>query len=147
MINMNKSQLIYDESSYVIQWVLDKIAHVDDFGPAYGIGVVSGGKLQAGCIYHDCQPAYKTIQLSMAASSPLWAKRDIIKQLLQYPFNHLDCYRVFTITPIENERAIRVNSSIGFIKESIANSGFGKNKHAQVMRLLHPEFIKLYGAI
>jgi len=142
---MQKNKLIYDASDCVTQWVIDRIPHVSDFGPCYSIGILSNDKFIAGVTYHDYQKAFGTVQLSMAADSPLWAKRDTIHALLNYPFNMLECYRVFTLTPIDNTKAIAVNKSIGFLHECIAHSGFGKNRHAVSMRLLKPEYLRIYG--
>lgn len=137
--------LVYGEDSYVAAWVADKIPHVDDFGPSAAIGVLSGGELIAGVVYHDYQKKFGTIQLSMAAISPMWARGKNIHGLLKFPFEDLECYRVFTLTPLDNTKAINVNAHIGFKREAISHSGFGKNRHAVVMRMLLPEYIRLFG--
>lgn len=132
------------DSDAIAAWVKSKIPHVSDFGVCQAIGIVNNGLLLAGVVYHDYQPAYGSIQLSMAAANPRWAKREIIAGLLNYPFEQLDCYRVFTLTPIHNTMALRVNEHIGFKREAVCHSGFGKGKHAVVMRMLKPDYVKLY---
>ncbi len=129
----------------VERWVRDRIPHVDNFGPSSSLGVVNDkGALIAGVVYHDFQPDYRSVQLSMAAHNPRWAKRDVIAALLHYPFGQLGCYRVFTLTPANNTMALRVNSHIGFQREGVADSMFGPNSDGVMMRLLKPEYETLY---
>ena len=128
------------------EWVGSRIPHVGGahFGPCQGLAVVSGDRLLAGIIYHDYSKDFGTIQLSMAAESPMWAKRDSIAALLDYPFNQLGVYRLFTLTPIDNKIALKVNSHIGFHQEAVCHSAFGKNRHGVIMRMLRPDYSKLY---
>ncbi|MCK5446165.1 MAG: GNAT family N-acetyltransferase [Rhodospirillaceae bacterium] len=137
--------LVYGEDEFVSEWVAGLIPHVSSFGPCSAIGVVSNDKLLAGVVYHDYQPMFDTIQLSIAAVSPMWARKENIRGLLEYPFENLGCYRVWTAVPIDNEKALKVNAHIGFHKETIAHSGFGKNRHAVISRMLLPDYIRLYG--
>lgn len=138
--------LDYGHSDDVAAWVADNIPHVSggDFGPCAAIGIVNGDHIVAGVVYHDYQEKFGTIQLSMAAISPIWARKAIIADLLAYPFFQLDCYRVFTATPIDNTMATRVNEHIGFKREAVINSMFGKGRHGVIMRLLEPDFKRLY---
>lgn len=128
------------------EWVGSRIPHVGGahFGPCQGLAVVNGDKVLAGIIYHDYQEDHDSIQLSMAAESPMWARREVIAALLDYPFNQLGCFRLFTITPIDNKIALKVNSHIGFHREAVCHSAFGKNRHGVIMRMLRPDYSKLY---
>lgn len=128
------------------EWVGSRIPHVGgaNFGPCQGLAVVNGDKMLAGIVYHDYQKDYDSIQLSMAAESPMWARRENIATLLDYPFNQLGCYRLFTIIPIDNKMALKVNSHIGFQREAVCHSAFGRDKHGVIMRMLRPDYSKLY---
>jgi len=136
----------FDEQ--VSSWVADRIPHVrgGSFGPCSAIGVVSGDKLLAGIVYHDYQPDHRTIQLSMAADNPMWARRSIIAGLLHYPFEQLDCYKVWTSTPLDNDAALKVNIHIGFKREAVLAHHYGLKRHAVVCRLLNPDYQRLYKA-
>lgn len=138
--------IVFCDKEYLAEWVGSKISHVggNNFGPCDAIGVANDERLIAGVVYHDYQPDFGTIQLSMAADSPRWAKKDVIAALLHYPFRQLKCYRVFTITPSDNTMALRVNSHIGFKREAVCHSAFGKNRHGVIMRMLEPDYSRLY---
>ena len=125
--------------------VADRIPHVREFSECTGIGIVSQDRLLAGLIYHDYQSAHGTIQLSMAAVSPMWAKKENIKELLRYPFEQLKCYKVWTATPIENDNALKVNAHIGFRREATLAHQFGKKRHAVIMRILRPDYDRIFG--
>ncbi len=137
--------LVYGQDREIAAWVAERIPHVREFSECAGIGVISGDRLLAGIVYHDYQSAHGTIQLSMAAVSPMWARKETIKELLKHPFEELKCYKVWTATPIENEAALRVNAHIGFKREAILAHQFGKKRHAVIMRILRPDYDRLFG--
>lgn len=137
-------RLVYGDVS---DWVLARIPHVTDFGVCQSIGVESNGKLVAGVVYHDYQPAFESIQISMAADSPVWARKEIIASLLDYPFNQLGCWMVFTLTPIDNDLAIRVNQHIGIEKKTVLPHAFGRKRHGVLCQMLRPAFLEKYGEL
>ena len=137
--------LIYGEDEYVSAWTANLIPHVIDFGPCIAIGVQSKGRLIAGIVYNEYQPQYGIIQLSMAAVSPMWARKEIIAELLRYPFEQLGVYKVFTAIPADNAMAIKVNIHVGLKREAVLAHHFGKKRHAVIMRILRPDYDRLYG--
>ena len=139
--------LVAGHTDKVATWVADKIPHVTDFGPCEALGILRDEYIIAGVVYHDYQPNFGTIQLSMAAVSPMWARREIIAQLLQYPFEQLGCYKVWTATPLDGKMALRVNEKIGFKREAVLAHGFGKGRHCVLMRFLEPDYNRLYREI
>lgn len=141
--------LLYGQNAPVAQWAADRIDHVSShrgFGPSSAIGVISDtGRLIAGVVYHDWQPEARSIQISMAADSPIWARREVIRDLLAYPFLQLECLRVWTAIPLDNWKAIRINEHIGLKREATLAWGFGRKRHAAIFRMLRPDFDRLYG--
>ena len=112
----------------VADWVA---AHIpgfergDDFGPHSSLGIGRGGEIIAGAVYSDFQPCYRSVQFSMAATSPAWASRTTIRALLDYPFRQLGVGRLTTLTRCTNTRALRLNSGLGFVREGVIRQGFG----------------------
>jgi len=137
--------LLFGHDADVSTWVADHIPHVTEFGPCAAIGIVSRETLIAGVVYHDFQPAFRTIQLSMAAVSPMWARRENIAGLLHYPFRQLGAFKVWTMTPFDNQPALKVNLHIGFKREAILAHQFGPKRHGIVCRMLEPDYERLYG--
>ena len=140
--------LIFGCDQEVASWVAERIPHVKggSFGPCTAIGVAGNGKLLAGIVYHEYQPDHGTLQLSMAAESPMWARKETIAALLRYPFRQIGIYKLWTATPHDNEAALKVNSHIGFKREAILAHHFGRKRHGVICRLLMPDFIRLYEA-
>ena len=136
--------LVFGADQQVARWVADHIPDVDDFGPCSAIGIETD-RLIAGMVYHDYQPRFGTVQISMAATTPIWARRDIITALLSYPFDQLDCFKVWTTTALDNERALKVNEHVGFKREAVLAHQFGHKRHAVIMRMLKPDYLKRYG--
>ena len=96
-------------------------------------------------VYHDYQPDFGTIQASMAAATPMWARREIVAGLLGYPFLQLGCFKVWTATPIDNDAALKINRHVGFRQEAVLAHQFGRKRHAVIMRLTQPDFRRIYG--
>lgn len=137
--------LVYGRDAEVASWVAERIPNVgaDGFGPCAAIGV--GEPLIAGVVYHDFQPKHRVIQLSMAASNPMWARRENIKGLLAYPFLQLDVFKGWIATELTNTHALKTWRHIGWRQEAILAHQFGPERHAVVMRMLKPDFLRLYG--
>ena len=139
-------ELIFGCDEEVAAWVADRVEQVDvsDFLPCAAIGVATGGRLLAGVVFHDYQSKFDTMQLSMAADSPLWARREIIHQLLSYPFRQLGVHKVWTAIPLEGEAALKVNKHIGFKREAVLGHHLGPGKHCVMMRMLEPDFKRIF---
>lgn len=105
---------------------------------------MSGGRLIAGVVYHDYHHRFATVQLSIAAISPMWARKETITALLHYPFCQLKVFKVWTAMPHDNHAALKVNEHIGFKREAILAHQYGRKRHAIVTRMLQPDFHRLY---
>src|SRR5579862_9033727 len=95
--------LVLDQSESVAAWVAARIPQMTgaaDFGPATAIGVVSeDGRALGGVVFHNYQPRFRNIEVSFASETPRWLTRNLIRQLLAYPFDQLACQRLTAITP------------------------------------------------
>jgi RimJ/RimL family protein N-acetyltransferase len=137
-------KVVYGQDANVAKWVADRIPHVSEFGLCSALGVVNDkGEAVAGIVFHDYQPSCSTIQISMAASTPKWASRSIVKELLSYPFNQLKVRKVWTATPLKNQRAIKFNKGIGFKQEAVLSNHFGDD-HAVICRMFKKQFEQLF---
>lgn len=134
-------------SDEITEWVAKRIPHLGPYGfngRTVALGVIGdGGEPLAGVVFHDWQEQFGTIQLSMAAASPRWATRSIVRQLLSYPFLQVRVRKVWTVTPAKNVRAIRFNKGIGFKQEAVLARHFGDD-HAVVCRMFDHDYKRLY---
>lgn len=137
-------RLVFDGP--LIEWAAARIPHAGNFGPAVAIGVATD-RLIAVCVYHNDIPDYGTCEISMAADSPRWAQRGIIRALLSVPFEQYGRNLVQTVTPAKNTRAIRFNQGIGMtIEGPPLRHRYGWGEHAVVASMTCEEFKELYGA-
>ena len=137
--------LVYGEDAYVAVWVASKLEHVDEFEECTAIGVASGDELIAGCVYTSHRPKYGTVEMSIASTSPMWARKENIAGLLRYPFEQLGVYKVYAAIMLSNAPALKTIAHIGFTREAILAHQFGKKQHAVVLRMLRPDYTRLYG--
>lgn len=145
-------KLLYGNDKIVADWVLARIkaevpelCGLTDFGNCRATGVVSeSGEPLAGCVYHDWQPGYKTMQLSFATvgNRPAVSRR-ILQGLLKYPFD-IGVRKVWAATPRTHDRALRFLKGIGFTQEAVLAFHFGKT-HAVICRMLERDFARHYG--
>lgn len=141
--------LIYGHDAEVAEWVRQRVPNVQarGFSECVAIGVPSRDmtRIIAGAVFNDYYPEFGTMQLSMAADSPMWARREVIRELLAYPFLQCQVWKLWTSTEICNKRALDVNSHIGFKREAVLAHHFGKNRHCVISRMTKPVFDRLYG--
>lgn len=113
----------YDE--VVANWVKAQIPHaVNGFGPCVAVGMAIDDMLIAGVVYHEYRPAYKSVQMSIAAVSPKWATKGNLRAIFAYPFLDLKVNRATAITPKRNRRARHLIEGTGFKLEGCARRGF-----------------------
>jgi RimJ/RimL family protein N-acetyltransferase len=137
-----RNTLIFGKDEQVAAWVARQIPHVgaQGFGPCRAIAVAHDGRPLAAIVYHDYQPEAGVCQISMASTSPLWAKPDTIRALLAVPFDQYRCFKVWTCIPADNERAIRFNVGIGMVREAVLRHQFGKKRHACIYGMTADEY-------
>ena len=137
--------LLYGHSDEVSEWVSQQIPEVNNgFQDATAIGVISQGKLIAGVVYNEWQPEYKTIQLNIAATSPMWARKEVIRGLLAYPFCQVNVFKCWLTIPSDNKKSLKMTDHVGFTKEGIMAHQFGKKRHAVIKRMFKPDYERMW---
>lgn len=139
------SWLLCGEDEAVKNWIIDKIDYVYRLDSCVCVGVMSGNRMIAGIAYHGYQPEYSTIQVSMAAISPMWAKRHIVKKLLEYPFEQLDCYKIMISVKAINLKALKTSRHAGFEHEAVLRHFYGKDQHGVILQILKPYYNRMFG--
>jgi RimJ/RimL family protein N-acetyltransferase len=145
---MNTPTLLFGHDQSVADWVAERLPHLGSCGfkECSAIGVVgAGGKPLAGVVYHDFQPECGTIQISMAADSPVWAQKGTIRALLHYPFIQLGAFKAWIAVALDNTKGLKTFRHVGFRREAVLAHQFGRRKHAVILRMLQPDYIKIYG--
>jgi RimJ/RimL family protein N-acetyltransferase len=137
--------LVFGQDARVHDFVVRHVPHMGPMRDYAAIGVADdGGRLVAGCLYHNYVPDYGVIEMSIAATTPRWARRDVIRSLLAYPLVQLDCRRVTAVCPSDNARAIRFNLGLGFTREGTLRHFFAPKRHAVVLGFLKADFQRLF---
>jgi RimJ/RimL family protein N-acetyltransferase len=84
------------------------------FNPAVDqvVARVKDGALLGGIVYQGYTGA--SIQMHTAGFAPNWANREFLWAIFDYPFNQLDCRKVFGQVPETNVRALEIDLKLGF---------------------------------
>jgi RimJ/RimL family protein N-acetyltransferase len=133
---------IFGHDEQIANWVAQRLGF-DGFGPCTAIGIMLGDEFVAGAVYHDYQPKFKTIQMSIATTTPRWASRGRIRALLAYPFDQLGVFKIWTASPSKSARTLKFLRGVGFRQEAVMGRQFGDD-HAVICRMYRPDFIRLY---
>jgi RimJ/RimL family protein N-acetyltransferase len=138
------SELLWGHAEAVANWVwqrCDKIHRQLPENTYQAVGVVDGNGVQAGFIFHDWLPEFGTIDMTLAAETPRWASRRIIRQILSYPFVTLDCQRITVVTSEQNKLALRLAEGVGFKREATIERAYGPNENAVLLRLFKEDWL------
>lgn len=137
-----RNDLIFGRDEQVAKWVAKRLPHVGEvgFGPCRAVAIVNGARPLGAIVYHDWQPLHGTCQISMATTSPLWAKPQTIRDLLAIPFLQYKARKVWTCIPADNARAIRFNEGIGMTCEAKLRHHFGHKRAAWVFGMMDYEY-------
>lgn len=141
-------RIICGEDMLMAQWAAERIPAIDrvqQFGPLAALGVwdETREEIAAVIVYHDYQERFGTMQLSMAADTPRWAQKGIIRAALHYPFEQLGVQKLWTCTAASNQRALKFNRGVGFRQEAILARHYG-DEHAVIMRMFDKDYRRRY---
>jgi len=136
--------LLFGEDARVARWVAARIfGPGGGFDPCSAIGVERDGDLAAGVVYHDWQPDFGTMQLSIAADTPRWATPGTVAALLRYPFAQQGANKAWVAVPARNTRSLRLATGLGFVAEARLAEHFGDDD-AVILRMFKREWRERY---
>ena len=124
-----------------VQWVLRQLPWINDFGLCNSLAVVHDSKLIAAAIYNNY--VHYDCQLTFVSADPRWASRQVVRQVLGFPFYELGTLRITTLTDADNHKAINLNLKLGFQKEGVLRHGspMGNGNDGVICGLTKEDFI------
>lgn len=138
---------VRNDSQNVANWVASLIPDVrpTGFDACKAIGVIGNdGMPLGGVVFHDYQPRFKTISVSVAAVSARWLTKRIIADILSYPFEEVGLFKIWSAISIKNSRSLRFCEGLGFTREGTLRHQFGQKNHAVLFGMTAPEFTSRY---
>lgn len=108
-----------EETKFLADWVASRIEACQFMEGFYSsLAVVRDDlKILAAVVYSDYKPP--NIDMSIAADSPYWARKEMIVGLLSYPFYQLRCTRVTALVNKANKRSRKMIEHVGFRLEGV----------------------------
>jgi len=137
-------RLLLGDDEHVAAWAAGLIPHMHGrgFGDCRAIGVVSErGEPLAGVVFSNFLPQYRSIEISLATSTPRCLTRRLMQEIMAYPFEQLACQRVTAITPRRAAAIRRFIDGFGFKREGLVRRGFGDDD-AVISGLLKREWLR-----
>lgn len=109
--------MIYGHDPELRAWAGKRLGLVLQGAQPTGIGVARDGKIIAAALFTNYM--HPSIEVTFVADSPRWASRQVIKEILRFPFIGLGCKRLTAVTAQVNGRARRLLEGLGFKLEGI----------------------------
>jgi ribosomal protein S18 acetylase RimI-like enzyme len=136
-------QLVFGEDRAIGKWVMARIPHASGaVDGCYAIGVHDGRDLVAGVVYSGFTEG--NCEMSIAAVTPRWAQRGVIRALLHYPLVQCELRRVTAMVPHDATRTLRFLRGVGFKQEGTLRDWFAPRRHGAVMSFMRRDFDRLF---
>lgn len=135
------------EDALIARWVAERIPEMrgQSFGKdAVAIGVIGGpdgADLLGAVVFANHQAKFRAIEWSAAAITANWLNREIINDIMRYPFEQLGCVRITAVIARKNHRARAFHERFGFRREGLLRRGFGGDD-AVIYGLLRSDWAK-----
>jgi RimJ/RimL family protein N-acetyltransferase len=126
-----------------VQWAATRIPelHGREFLDKHaGMGVEdSEGRVLGVVVFHNWDPDGGTMQVSAAADDARWLlARQAIAAMRHYVFIGCGCQKIWSITPSDNKRGLRLVRALGLRPEAVLERHLGK-AHAVISRQFKEE--------
>jgi RimJ/RimL family protein N-acetyltransferase len=114
--------LIYGEDQRVSDWISISQGGEPVKIPTLAIGAENeDGELTMGVSFSNLRdlPSGRDIEVALHSTSPRYAQPHILRQVLRFVFDTLECTRVTAEIPTENQDCLRFAQGIGFEFEGL----------------------------
>jgi len=111
-----------EQPEVIARWVQARIPDCAIFDNPAAFGVLRGGRLAAGILFHRYDARAGDIEIVLAADSPRWATRQVFWTTFAFAFLQLGCRRVSARVNASNKRARRLIEGAGFVLEGLLRS-------------------------
>lgn len=114
-------RFVYDQSETLVPWVKERIEGVEFASDAVAIGVELDGKIAAAVVYDDFTRNGCAFSVASDGKSR-WLSRGFLNLVFAYPFLQCGLNRVGSLVSVTNDKAIRLNTGIGMVREGVIRS-------------------------
>lgn len=111
------------DSELVGKWVTEKAGGRYTKG-ATGIGIIKDGKLEVGIMYDGFTGRGGSILMSSRCDNPKATSKWFYWAIFDYPFNQLGVKRCNVLVHENNERALKLNIKLGFVRDTVIKDYF-----------------------
>jgi RimJ/RimL family protein N-acetyltransferase len=131
-------RLVLNDHDGVSRWVSELLGHEID-GKA--IGITQDQEPIAGIVYngHWKGEINSGIEMTVAASHPMWAQRFVLRAAFAYPFELLGVRRVQARIRRRNKRARKLVEGLGFVYEGMCRAGHPTGGDAAMYAMLQKD--------
>jgi RimJ/RimL family protein N-acetyltransferase len=119
--------LVLGRDKQIAEWVQRRIPNSSFGDKPAAIGIIRKNALVGGIVFHDYQPAFQNISVSLAFDTPRAISNDVLCSVAAYVFKQQDCVRLNALVARKNKRSRKWVEGVGFKLEGCARKGYGKD--------------------
>nr|CRH05499.1 conserved protein of unknown function. Putative Acyl-CoA N-acyltransferase [Candidatus Magnetococcus massalia] len=131
-------QMIAGPHAEVAQWVGRMMSPMVHFSPhARTLTAVVDDEPMMAVVYDNFRQ--RDLEMSLAALSPRWCRRDVLRAAFAYPFEQLGCRRITSLVPRSNQKSRRLAEGLGLRLEGVVRCAMEGDEDAMVYGMLKEE--------
>jgi hypothetical protein len=92
--------LVLGKDAQIAEFVKRRIPN-SSFGDCATFGIIRQNKLVGGIVFHDYQPAFNNISVSLAFDTPKAISPDVLCSIAAYVFKQQECVRLNALVKLE----------------------------------------------
>ena len=142
VIGRNGPEMVSGSPEFFAQWVAHQLdIPIEEFGDYAAGGIVLDGRLIGGLVYNEyrIQRFGKTMQISIATTSPRWCTRKVLRSLFGYPFQQMGVTRLWAAARRKNTQSRSLMERLGFKYEGMARKGYDGIQDSAIYAMLPHE--------
>lgn len=133
-----------EQSPHVADYVARHVglARGEEFGNHFSVGVAKNARPVAGVVFNWFRQEQhgNDVRVSIAAEPhTLWATREVLGKLFDYPFNQWGCTRITAVVREGNEHSAKFVKHLGFRKEGVLRRAWDGKTNALIFSILKNE--------
>ena len=128
--------LIFDDKERVGAWVAKEVVQEAEWGSYYAMGAEVDGQIVSGIVFNNFNECNATAHIACSKPNKLFL--ELLDHAFLYAFETCKLRRLTGLVEADNSKALKLDTHIGFVKESVMQEA-GSEGQDMVVLVLWPQ--------
>ena len=128
--------LIFDDKERVGAWVAEQVVQESEWGSYYAMGAEVDGQIVSGIVFNNFNECNATAHIACSKPNKLFL--ELLDHAFLYAFETCKLRRLTGLVEADNSKALKLDTHIGFVKESVMQEA-GSEGQDMVVLVLWPQ--------